>query len=241
MISASLILVLTVWQPVAAEGGPATAGQLMVRADPGLEAPFLLTVHWTLRSLPPSVLEELSERGWRIELVPSLGQALPELADEAPRGWPSGWTWKEVDAAHLPSERRLIVAAYRRTRTGERVRATRTAQVIRHELGHAWDVAGAGQRLRSSEESFRAAYELDRKTMSATERDRLGYFLQAGTKGRQEAFAEAFALVHGGGSAVELQDEFRSGFPRVVEWMGRAVGRPAPSDEPLASRRPARP
>ncbi len=80
-------------------------------------------------------------------------------------------------------------------------------------------------RLRSASPAFRRAFALDVKTMPARLRTQLDYFLQTGDGGPQEAFAEAFAVVLGGGSATSLQREFKAAFPRVLTWMERALER----------------
>ena len=189
---------------------------------------FTWTVWASCQSLPPALLSQLQKRGWRIELVPSLADALPWLADAAPRGWPDGWTWKNVDAVHLPSERRILFAEWRVARDGRWVRCHRVAGVVRHELAHAWDAACRQTGSFSESSRFRLAYQREVARLPASVLRRLGYFVQPTDAGRQEAFAELAALVWGGGSSPHLATLLRQSFPQTMavvrsSWVGAAV------------------
>lgn len=173
---------------------------------------FVLEATVALESVPPDVRRQLAARGWRVELVKALDAALPELAAERPRGWPAGWTWANVDAVHLPGDKRLVFAEWRRSRAGTWVRTNRLSGVVRHELGHAWDVAWSSVPY-SDCEPFYSCYERDRSRMSAERRQELGYFVQASSAGRQEVFAELFALRFGGGSTPQQAAALRTAFP----------------------------
>ena len=177
---------------------------------------FTWTVWASCQSLPPALLPQLQRRGWRVELVPSLAEVLPGLSDAAPRGWPAGWTWKNVDAVHLPAEKRILFAEWRVARDGRWVRCHRVTGVVRHELAHAWDAACYPQGSFSESPQFRFVYEREVARLPASIRRRLGYFVQPTGAGRQEAFAELAALVWGGGSSPHLEKLLRQSFPRTL-------------------------
>ena len=175
-------------------------------------------------ALPVSFRNELQQSGWQVQLAEFVIDAAPELAEQAPRGWPSGMSWRQSDAVHLPNQRRLIVAEKRLTSAGTVVSASRTAGVLRHELGHAYDVAhGARHGSLSASPAFLAAYQCDLAQLPASERDRLTYYLQAGSAGRQETFAEALAIALGGGSDDANAAEFAKRFPQVMKFAADCV------------------
>jgi hypothetical protein len=77
---------------------------------------------------------------------------------------------------------------------------------MRHELGHAFDNVLRVNNVRASHwRVWREAYDADVAEMMANPADvaskqwRYKYFLQGGNAGYQEAFAEVFARIHGGG------------------------------------------
>jgi hypothetical protein len=150
--------------------------------------------------------------------------AAPWLAGRYPRGWPAGSTWENTDAVHLPANRLLLIGEKRVNRQGKLVAATRVEEVVRHEIGHAFDAAlGARDSYRSSSSEFLLAYRRDAADMNAEDRERLAYYLQNQQAGRQETFAEAFAELHGGGSSPDRADAFRRAFPRVFEVVRTAL------------------
>jgi hypothetical protein len=151
--------------------------------------------------LPQPLRSDLARAGWQVQLAEFVIDAAPALAESHPRGWPSGTSWQQTDAIYLPQERRLVVAEKRRTAQGQIVPATRAAGVLRHETGHAFDLAHGGRyKFLSASPGFRAAYEADVARMLPEQRQALAYYLQRSAAGRQETLAEAFAISLGGGS-----------------------------------------
>jgi hypothetical protein len=168
-------------------------------------------------TLPESVWRSLWQAGWQVQMAEFVTDAAPSLTGERPRGWPTGLTWENTDAVNLPSRRLVVVAEKRRNRHGEVVPADRIEGVFRHELGHAYDRAGGGpHRFQSAHPEFTAAYHLDRRAIPGEDRGLLEYYLQGDAAGRQEAFAEAFAILLGGGSDPLKRDAFLRAFPRVM-------------------------
>jgi hypothetical protein len=191
---------------------------------------FVQETHDAWRSLPKSVWDEIHRAGWRVRLAEYVVDAVPWLRHSVPRGWPADYTWDNTDAVHLPGSRLLILAEKRRRPSGDVVACHRVAGVLRHELGHALDMARARRyRFRSSESDFAAAYWEDVNRLTEADRQTLNYYVQSQGAGHQEAFAEAFGLLLGGGSDVTKQDEFRRGFPAVIEFVRQEIGL-APED-----------
>jgi hypothetical protein len=175
-------------------------------------------------ALPEGVRRALGEAGWRVQLAEFVVDAAPSLTGERPRGWPSGLTWENTDAVNLPQRRLVIVAEKRRNRQGEVVSADRIEGVFRHELGHAYDSAAGGKlACQSSHPEFMAAYESDLQGIGPDRRGELEYYLQGSAAGRQEAYAEAFAVLLGGGSDPAKRETFIQAFPRVMHCLERSL------------------
>lgn len=185
---------------------------------------FVRRARSACNSIPSPVWHSLAESGWKVWLTPFITDAVPGLRGMQPRGWPAGATWDHTDAAHLPNQKLLLFAENRRTITGEAVAAERVAGVLRHEFGHAFDVATRGsEECHSASTAFRLAYDRDQNAASEALRQQLAYYFQSGSAGRQEAFAEAFALVLGGGADQENADPFRRAFPHTLRYLNQHI------------------
>ncbi len=175
-------------------------------------------------TVPSKVWQSLWEAGWRVQMAEFVVDAAPTLMGEQPRGWPDGLTWENTDAVNLPQRRLVVVAEKRRNRQGEVVSTWRAEGVFRHELGHAYDRVGSdGEAIQSAHPHFLAAYHQDAQTISPADRVELGYYLQNRAAGRQEAYAEAFAILLGGGSDPSRRDIFVRAFPRVVAYVEQSL------------------
>lgn len=175
-------------------------------------------------SLPDSIWRTLWRAGWRVQLAELVVDAAPSLRAERPRGWPAGQTWENTDAVNLPQRRLVVVAEKRRNRNGEIVSSVRIEGVFRHELGHAYDNATGGKlRCHSARPEFVAAYDADLQGMMPEQQAELEYYLQGAAAGRQEAYAEAFAIFLGGGSDPEKREAFLQAFPRVTGYLQRSL------------------
>jgi hypothetical protein len=179
---------------------------------------------WT--ALPANFRDDLAKSGWQVQLAEFVVDAAPNLAEQAPRGWPDSMSWRQSDAVHLPGERRLIVAEKRITAAGNVVHASRTQGVLRHELGHAYDVArGNRHGYLSASPAFVAAYQQDIARIPSDAKGKLTYYLQNGSAGRQETFAEALAFQLGGGSDEANAALFAESFPRVLKFAKSCLAR----------------
>lgn len=193
------------------------------------------------RSVPLQVWKTLDDAGWRVQLAEFVVDAAPTLRGVRPAGWPRHLTWDNSDAIHLPSAKLLVVAEKRRDRNGEVVASSRVAGVLRHELGHAFDMAAGGRSGRnlSSSPEFMEAYRNDTARILQAQRDNLAYYLQAGRSGSQETFAEAFAVALGGGSSDMESAAFEASFPRVLAYARKSIADPVPARIAVAPMPPA--
>lgn len=203
------------------------------------------------RTIPNQVWETLEQSGWRVQLAEFVVDAAPSLRGVRPRGWPRNLTWENSDAIHLPTSKLLVVAEKRRNSSGEIVSSSRVAGVLRHELGHAFDMAvGGNLQFLSSRADFVRAYHLDVQNLSVDQREIYKYYLQGVRAGWQESFAEAFAVALGGGSSDVDPEDFKMAFPSVVKFVRKVIDEPpdaprqirtvSPRRAPVARRQPLR-
>jgi len=181
------------------------------------------------RTIPDSVWREVERSGWRVRMAEFVVDAAPSLSNRRPRGWPADATWNNSDAVHLPQAKLLVLAEKRHTTSGRVVSSNRVAGVLRHEFGHAFDIALDGPYgSRSATPEFVASYREDVNALTAFQRNQMDYYLQDQRAGRQEAFAEAFAILLGGGSDTTKQERFAAAFPRVMRHVKQMI---APVEE----------
>jgi hypothetical protein len=194
------------------------------RIDSQVSEAFAAEYRQAASTIPENVRQGLEESGWRVALVEFVVDAAPELRDIQPRGWPSNITWQQVDAVHLPESRLLVVAEKRRGQDGETLLNNRLAGAMRHEIGHAFDMLSARQgNFQSGSSQFHQAYLADARRMDQKTRARLRYYFQKPLAGKQEAFAEAFAVALGGGSDEIHGTEFAGAFPNVLRYVQQQI------------------
>lgn len=192
------------------------------------------------RSVPPQVWKTLDDAGWRVQLAEFVVDAAPSLRGVRPTGWPRHLTWDNSDAIHLPTSKLLVLAEKRRNRDGEVVASSRVAGVLRHEIGHAFDMASAGSKQNlSASQQFVQAYQQDVSRIVQADRARFTYYLQDSRSGLQETFAEAFAVALGGGSSDIEPTAFEASFPRVMSYTRRAIEQPVATTTEAAPPRAA--
>ena len=184
---------------------------------------FIAESNAAVKSVPKKVWQGINKAGWELHLAEFVVDARPRLKESRPRGWPSKMTWRNSDAMNDIANRRVIVAEKRYAQNGRVVPNYRVAGVMRHELGHSFDrVLGGRTGMRSSSSAFLRAYQTDLRSLPKAKKSTLGYYLQKRSAGRQEAYAEAFAITIGGGSDGK-QKIFQDNFPRVLAFVRKDV------------------
>jgi hypothetical protein len=222
-----------------AESLPAEAAPAEAQAAPAryvavseVSEGFRLRIETALDSVPESVWRNMTRHGWQVHLASQVTDAAPQLRGHRPRGWPEDMRWENTDAVHLPREKLVVVAELRENTAGDIVPSLRVEGLLRHELGHAFDVASGRSAYRSASSSFLEAYRLDTDAMSPAAREQLAYYLQADEAGAQETFAEAFAVILGGGCDVVNAEPFAEHFATVLEAVEREITAPEKTHSP---------
>lgn len=198
--------------------------RLKVGVGSGVSPEFRQEVVASLSKIPKSARDYAASHGVSVATGRFVTEVRPELKGVQPRGYPTGATWDNAEGLYHPKAKQVIVSEKRRKPDGTEVPSNRVAGVIRHEFGHAVDFANPQDRL-SNRPDFVKIYEQE---ASAARSDpnaskSLRYFLQAGEAGRQEAFAEGFGILHGGGGSGWSEEQFRKSFPGTLAAIRKTV------------------
>jgi hypothetical protein len=126
---------------------------------------------------------------------------------------------KDFSGALQPRCAKRVLATEKKIVSGELTptRTDRAGGVLRHEFGHGVDhVLGH----LSHRAAFAMAYQADADAIRGTGKvDQFAYLLQPGFAGREEAFAEVFAVLHGGGAGYWMTEETRQHWPNVARFL----------------------
>ena len=178
--------------------------------------------------LPAAELEMLRASGVRVLACHgSVVDHRPDMADETPRGWPAGSTWKLVPGAYLPDDNAVAIATLPDPATGRRRIPPKGVMhsawnLVLHETMHADDYL-EGQ-LRSHNPEFLAARTADLAALDPYEQ-------QEGAAGYEETYAESAARAFG------LDPRFPAAWPNLSRfWADRQMPiRPGRADRAIAT------
>lgn len=180
---------------------------------------FIEQMTAVVAKLPFAVQKEIVDDGYKISAGEFLTDIRPDLKGVHPRGYGPGATWDWAEGLHQENQRQVAIAQKVRS-YGRVMESSRAPGVLRHELGHAYDVSG--NVVKSSRSEFREAYESDLKALRRVKGEvkEFGYYTQKGAAGREEAFAEIFGQLLGGGA--DLRD-VTIAFPATTAQMKRVL------------------
>lgn len=177
--------------------------------------------------LPDSVNEQLRQQGVRVIVTDRLPTVAPELEGVRPPGYPEGFTYGNVQGIYDP-QRNAIVLATNADEADARQTLLNIQNVLRHETGHAFDYTVNGTTHFSDSPLFRLAYQKDLAQLSQADPEivkRLEYFVQdkpgelSTARGREEAFAELFGILHGGGGDPQAMALLEQYFPNSAHFV----------------------
>lgn len=172
----------------------------------------------TLEDVPASVRRQVDISEARIVLSPAA--ALGPLANQTPPGYPQGQTWSDAPAWWSSSDNSISLAPsnFDPSLSGQELKQY-VRGLVRHEVGHALDDSLDGSH--SNDDPFLDAYIADLDALTRANRDprsdnpAFAYYMQPGSAGRGELFAEMYAVATGGGSDLDITSrEFLRAFPR---------------------------
>jgi hypothetical protein len=170
-----------------------------------------------IRTLPTPLLRTLADRGQFIRLERLVIDRLPHLKEIQPPGYPAGSTYSQAGGIYVSNEGAALVAESVLSRNGRLSSTGLGTETLRHELGHAMDYAFDRP---SEHQTFRQIYESDVAKIPQAERANLDYFLQSGSRGPEEVFAESFNIATTPSRYRARNEElFKANFPRSLEFV----------------------
>lgn len=170
---------------------------------------FYNRAYETLMAIPEAYRLMVARGGYRIVLCRFMTEGFPELKGQAPRGWSAGATWDNCDA--MCYGKKMAFSEYHIDYYKQEERRNKTISGdLRHEFGHAMDFCYPrlknGIKRFSHTSAYVNAYYQDLEAMEEEARGALSYFIQGAdldserSAGREETFAELFALTLGTGA-----------------------------------------
>lgn len=196
-------------QDINPPGGDQTVPPTAPAAKLAPTANFTRRVTDTYNGLPQNVRDALANDG--VTLIPTdkVTDVMPQLKGQKPRGWPPGSSWDDVDGAYDTTGKRIIVAE----RQGAAKSSSNNVEgLTRHETGHAVD----DLKDFSDTLAFTTAYDAEVPNVPAPDKQALDYFLQKDEAGRQEMFAENFAILNGGATTTYREFLLKKNFPTTI-------------------------
>jgi tetratricopeptide (TPR) repeat protein len=164
-----------------------------------------------LKSIPESVQKRLQAAGFLIVIVPTMEVVLYDPAAR-PIGYGSGATYSNEQAhTAAPLAAVMLAEKYMPSRTHTWAESPEISYAIRHELGHALDL----YLLRFSDrKEFIQAYADDTKEIQPAAKRSLAYYLQPGSTGRNETFAELVGIEWG---TTRQSEDMKAQFPHCIQ------------------------
>jgi len=186
-----------------------------------------------LKEIPRTYRHQLESAGFKVLVVPTVLDALPQLGGQRPRGFGGGQDWHNANGT-FDRRTRTIIVAEKIDVAGQGTQEAVLDETVQHEFGHAYDYFLGLKRLGAASAAnpnpeisqgsgFSQAYDRDVRNLPANLRGTFAYFLQSGAAGKEELFAQLFPIFFGNppppGSYGEL---FKVAFPNVLALVAEA-------------------
>jgi hypothetical protein len=190
-------------------------------------AAFYVDVADALNSVADDFHHVIHTAGHRITIGDRLvNMDYGRFVGNQPRGHGVAGTWEMLNGAYVPPPVSRVYIAELINRRGAIAPAPEILPVVREELGHAIDYAlghGVG-RPSHADPDFLAAYNTDRTHLTDPAlRATMAYFLQSGSAGREELFAQLFVAMWPGALAPNDQAQLIAAFSRCWNVMPRIL------------------
>lgn len=161
--------------------------------DAEVSTRFVDSIRVGLAAYPQSLLTLLSNNKYEVHLAPLVTICVRALKGKHPKGYANEATYDTAGALFARKRKWIIVGEYS-YRGKSLIPTPEYDHTVQHEVGHALDRL-LGYPSHSSE--FMECFNIDSKLMPAKRKQYLLYFLQRGSSGPQETFAELVASKYG--------------------------------------------
>ncbi len=189
----------------------------------GASPEFVARVQRAYDSLPAEQRKALEDSGYKVIVGAKVTDIEPSLKYELPRGHLPGVTWDHLDGFHNANTKTIAVAETHLDRSGNVNKSQRAEGVLKHESGHAMDVA-LGYFSQTPE--FEQAFQQDAAKLSPFEKMKLQYLLnKEGGAGKSETFAEVYGAINGASSNPSETDATLRQFPNVAKLVRERIAK----------------
>lgn len=176
--------------------------------------------------IPTNVRAALQRSGYHLTLSRTVPSAVPSTLGRQVRGYQRTTTWNNIFGMFNRGSKQVIMAEYAESEGAEPQLVTlpdsrRRLGILKHECGHAVDEMLQNY---SHSAAFAVAYNKGVARLSTDyDRQMLEYYLQVGDAGKEEAFAEVFAIACGNGCHPDTDALLRRNFPELIALISRRI------------------
>ncbi len=179
-----------------------------------------------IQGLPEGVKVTLKKADIRHVLATKVIDYYPELEKVQPKGWPAGMTWEHSEGLAQWGSKRVVIATHLKNLAGEYVPTYRFRATFYHETGHGVDLSlGRPVPLEgfefSAQKPWHEAWTADVAKLTPSQKLKFAYYLQPGSNGPQETFAELFANFHG--ESVTPGEMLQDSFPECKALLAKTL------------------
>lgn len=193
----------------------------LIRKKGVISNAFTQEVQEALKSVPVPIQKALEKAGYTVVLCQSVPSAVPDARYQKVRGYSAHTSWSEVAGMFDRRNKRVVLAEQGREH-GKPVTPERRVGILRHEIGHAFDNYLGNF---SHSPAFKRAYASAAAKIPAAEKEPLSYYLQPGSGGIEETFAELFASCSGQGCDRAIDQLLHKRFPSLVAMIENVLAR----------------
>lgn len=220
-------------QPMSVQTAQFTAGKAAVKSNNRFLAhgnsvsdDFQSEIADALATIPQNYVSALEKKGYRVVLSQKLTDVIPAVGNQQVRGYERSETWNSVYGMFNRRTKRIVMAELaEKNLHGQSSYVPlndrqRRLGIVRHEFGHAMDQYLGNY---SHSKQFMDAYNKDAQALPASERETVNYFLQSGSAGAEETFAELFACLNGQGCDPKQDDVLRNHFGDLLSLIQQRI------------------
>lgn len=212
--------------PTALAPVPAARTHPLLKRNANVSDAFAKEIAQQFTCVPANVRAALQRSGYHLTLSRTVPSAVPSTLGKQVRGYQRTTTWNNIFGMFNRGSKQVIMAEYAESEgaSPQLVTLTDTRRrlgILKHECGHAVDEMLQNY---SHSAAFASAYNKGVARLSrAYDRQMLEYYLQAGDAGKEEAFAEVFAIACGNGCHPDTDALLRRNFPELIALISRRI------------------
>jgi len=202
---------------------PVTASKVRITTTKTTSKEFNKIINDTIDSYPEKIKKALNDSRVSYTNGSKITEVYPRLAGKHPRGWSEGATWDSSGGMFNINTKTITISETKysaKLKKFDKPSKTMLKYTINHETGHGFN--HSVKVSYSDSEFFKAAYKKDiaKLTPNDITKNDLKYFLQEGSAGRDETFADLFSELMGQGQqALTVGNKLKQFFPESTKYI----------------------